>query len=107
MTMIDVAATDEVGPGGTMRIEVGEFEICIARDSDGTIHAIDDLCTHGEVSLAEGDVEDCTIECWLHGSQFDLNSGKPVNPPAFEPVAVYDCKEIAGRILVDPNTILN
>ena len=60
--MIDVAATDEVAPGGTMRIEVGEYEICIARDSDGTIHAIDDLCTHGEVSLAEGDVEDCTIE---------------------------------------------
>ncbi|TGD10150.1 non-heme iron oxygenase ferredoxin subunit [Brevibacterium sp. S111] len=107
MTMIDVASTAEVGPGETMRIEIGEFEVCIARDSDGTIHAIDDLCTHGEVSLAEGDVEDCTIECWLHGSQFDLNTGQPVNPPAFEPVAVYDCKEIAGRILVDTNTILN
>lgn len=105
--MIDVAAADEVAPGATMRIEVGEYEICIARDSDGTLHAIDDLCTHGEVSLAEGEIEDGTIECWLHGSQFDLDTGVPVTPPAFEPVAVYDCKEIAGRILVDPKTTLN
>lgn len=105
--MIDVAAADEVAPGGTMRLEVGDKEVCLARDSDGTIHAIDDLCTHGEVSLAEGEVEGCTIECWLHGSQFDLASGRPLSPPAFEPVAVYDCKEIAGRILLDTNTTLN
>ncbi|WP_278189623.1 non-heme iron oxygenase ferredoxin subunit [Brevibacterium sp. ZH18] len=105
--MIDVAAASEVAAGATMRIEVENFEICIARDSDGAIHAIDDLCTHGEVSLAEGDVEGCAIECWLHGSQFDLNSGQALTPPAFEPVAVYDCKEIAGRILIDPHTTLN
>ncbi|HCG57285.1 MULTISPECIES: non-heme iron oxygenase ferredoxin subunit [Brevibacterium] len=107
MTMIDVAAADEVAAGATMRIEVGNYEICIARDSDGTIHAIDDVCTHGEVSLAEGEVEGCAIECWLHGSQFDLTTGRPLSPPAFEPVAVYDCKEIAGRILIDPSTVLN
>lgn len=105
--MIDVAAADEVAPGATMRIEVDNHEICIARDSDGRIHAIDDLCTHGEVSLAEGDVEGCAIECWLHGSQFDLTTGQPLSPPAFEPVAVYHCQEIAGRILLDPTTTLN
>src|SRR5699024_12538937 len=66
VTMIDVAATDEVGPGATMRIEVGEFEICIARDSDGTIHAVDDVCTHGEVSLRS---EEHTSELQ---SRFDL-----------------------------------
>ncbi|WP_375294957.1 non-heme iron oxygenase ferredoxin subunit [Brevibacterium sp.] len=107
MTMIDVAASADVAAGGTLRIEVDNHEICIARDSDGTVHAIDDLCTHGEVSLAEGEVEGCAIECWLHGSQFDLSSGRPLSPPAFEPVSVYACKEIAGRILLDPSTVLN
>ena len=105
--MIDVAAAAEVAAGATMRIEVGNYEICIARDSDGTIHAVDDVCTHGEVSLAEGEVEGCAIECWLHGSQFDLRTGQALSPPAFEPVAVYDCKEVAGRILLDPSTVLN
>jgi 3-phenylpropionate/trans-cinnamate dioxygenase ferredoxin subunit len=39
--------------------------------------------------LSEGDVEDGQIECWLHGSRFDLRSGKPTGPPATTPIAVY------------------
>ncbi|MCM1012472.1 MULTISPECIES: non-heme iron oxygenase ferredoxin subunit [unclassified Brevibacterium] len=107
MTMIDVAASEDVALDSALRIDVENREICLARDSFGVVHAIDDLCTHGEVSLAEGDVEGCAIECWLHGSQFDLNTGQPLSPPAFEPVAVYPCQEIAGRILLDPNTTVN
>ncbi|RAE64579.1 non-heme iron oxygenase ferredoxin subunit [Burkholderia multivorans] len=107
MSMIDVAATADVAAGEAVRVDVVGREICLARDSAGVIHAIDDLCTHGEVSLAEGDVEGCAIECWLHGSQFGLTAGAPLSPPAFEPVAVYACEEVAGRILIDPNTTVN
>ena len=39
--------------------------------------------------LSEGEVSDCTIECWLHGSRFDLRTGDPSGPPAFEPIATY------------------
>ena len=41
-------------------------------------------CSHAEVALSEGDVTDCQIECWLHGSMFDLRTGKPTNLPATE-----------------------
>ena len=44
-------------------------------------HALNDICTHADVSLSEGEVDGCTLECWLHGSRFDLRTGKPVRPP--------------------------
>ena len=47
----------------------------IARDSEGGLHAFDDTCTHANVSLSEGEVDGCAIECWLHGSRFDLRTG--------------------------------
>ena len=41
------------------------------------------------VSLAEGELDGCTLECWLHGSRFDLLTGDPSGPPATVPVAVH------------------
>ncbi len=53
------------------------------------VFAIQDLCSHAAVALSEGEVEDCTVECWLHGSRFDLRTGKPTGLPATEPVATF------------------
>lgn len=38
----------------------------------------------------EGFVDDKTIECWAHGAKFDLDSGKPLSLPAYEPVSTYE-----------------
>ncbi|GAA2527692.1 non-heme iron oxygenase ferredoxin subunit [Rarobacter incanus] len=78
-----------------------DVEVAIVRDSDGGWHAIDDQCTHGAVSLADGEVEGCLIECWLHGSTFDLNTGMPTTPPASKPVRVYPVTIEGERVLVD------
>ncbi len=51
--------------------------------------AINDICTHGEVSLSEGEISGCAVECWLHGSSFDLRTGAPSGPPATTAVATY------------------
>ena len=51
--------------------------------------AVSDICSHADVSLAEGDVDGCTLECWLHGSRFDLRTGRPSGPPATTPVPIY------------------
>ncbi len=48
----------------------------------GDVHAIGDTCTHGDISLAEGFVEDGAVECWAHGSMFSLQTGKPLSLPA-------------------------
>ena len=56
---------------------------------DGEFYAIDDLCSHADASLAEGEVFDCKVECPLHGAEFDLKTGQAVTLPATKPVASY------------------
>ncbi|MBO3142901.1 non-heme iron oxygenase ferredoxin subunit [Dermatophilus congolensis] len=99
-----VADLPEVGGAPAV---VGDIRMAIVRDEDGQVHAIDELCTHGAVSLAEGDVEGCEVECWLHGARFDLRSGQPQCPPAFAPVGVYAVRVMDENVYVDPTRRIN
>ena len=84
-----VGTVDELPAVGGAVVELGGRRVAVVRDSSGRIHAIDDTCTHANVSLAEGEVSGDTIECWGHGSEFDLNDGYPLSLPATQPVAVH------------------
>ncbi|MBA2813632.1 non-heme iron oxygenase ferredoxin subunit [Streptomyces sp. KM273126] len=64
------------------------------------VFAIHDTCSHSAVSLSEGEVDDCSIECWLHASRFDLRTGKPLDPPATRPVPVYPVRIDEGNVYV-------
>ena len=59
------------------------------------------------MALSEGEVDGCTLECWLHGSRFDLRTGKPTGPPASVAVPVYPVQVTDGDVLVDVSTTLN
>ena len=85
-------AIDELPEVGALQVIIEGEAYAIVRDEDGGIHAIEDRCTHAEVSLSEGEVYDDTVECWLHGSCFDLRTGQPTGLPATEPVPVYPVK---------------
>ena len=73
------------------RVELDGVAVCLVR-TEGEVHAVSDICSHADVSLAEGEVDGLTIECWLHGSRFDLVSGQPTGLPATRPVPVYPVK---------------
>ena len=85
---------------GAVRVVIDGVPVAVVRDEQGHVHAIGDTCSHAEVSLSEGEVEDCTIECWLHGSRFDLTSGRPIGLPATQPVPVYPVKQDGDDVLV-------
>jgi 3-phenylpropionate/trans-cinnamate dioxygenase ferredoxin subunit len=53
------------------------------------VYALRDECTHESVPLSDGDVAGGAIECWKHGSRFDLATGRVLSPPATRPVAVF------------------
>jgi 3-phenylpropionate/trans-cinnamate dioxygenase ferredoxin subunit len=53
------------------------------------------------VPLSEGDVEGATIECWRHGSRFDLRSGAVLNPPAAKAVQTYAVRVDGGYVQID------
>lgn len=98
-----ICASDELVENQAVKVVVDGVPIALVKDSAGAIHAIGDTCTHGEISLSEGFIEDDTLECWAHGSQFSLTSGKPLNLPAYEPVPVYLVEVLDGDIYLDPN----
>jgi len=87
----------DVPDEGAIHLDLAGIPFCLA-NSKGTVHALLDECSHGQVALSDGDVADGVVECWLHGSCFDLVTGKPTGPPAIEPVAVYPCRINAGII---------
>ena len=93
-----ICSLDELKPGKAIRVKINDHAIAIIRTPNGDVKALDDKCSHGEISLSEGFVDNETIECWAHGAKFDLNTGKPLSLPAYEPVATYE-------ILIDNNDI--
>jgi 3-phenylpropionate/trans-cinnamate dioxygenase ferredoxin subunit len=103
MTAERVCTVDELETNKAFRVVLDETAIVIVKDSTGAVHAIGDTCTHGDISLAEGFVEDEDIECWAHGSKFSLLSGKPLNLPAYEPVPVFVVNvDAEGVVSIDP-----
>lgn len=104
MTAERVCTIDELETNKAYRVVLGETSIAVVKDAAGVVHAIGDLCTHGDISLAEGFVEDGAIECWAHGSLFSLSTGKPMSLPAYEPVPVFVVTvSPEGVVYIDPN----
>jgi 3-phenylpropionate/trans-cinnamate dioxygenase ferredoxin subunit len=91
MSFVKVCALADVPGEGTLAVEVEDTPVAIVRVGED-VFALRDVCSHAEVALSEGEVYDNTIECWLHGSCFDLRTGKPTNPPATQPVPTYRVK---------------
>ncbi|AEH09166.1 MULTISPECIES: non-heme iron oxygenase ferredoxin subunit [Protofrankia] len=81
-------------------VEVDGEPVCLAL-AGGQVYAVRDECSHSDVMLSQGEIEDAKIECWLHGSQFDLSTGEPLGLPATEPVPVYPVKIDGDDVLVD------
>lgn len=96
---IPVATTDEVGNGQRLLLNVGDISLAVFNIA-GSYFAIADICSHDGGPLAEGEVEDSTIECPRHGGAFDLKSGKATRPPAVEDIPAYPVRVEGDQILV-------
>jgi 3-phenylpropionate/trans-cinnamate dioxygenase ferredoxin subunit len=104
VTFERVCRLSEVPEDGSLRVELPDVDIAVV-NFEGEIFAIEDVCSHAEVALTDGEVEEFngapTIECALHGSCFDLRTGEPTNLPATEPVPVYPVRVEGDDVLVD------
>ncbi|MGL4744576.1 MAG: non-heme iron oxygenase ferredoxin subunit [Dermatophilaceae bacterium] len=86
---VRVCRLDELPEVGAALAEVDGRRVTVVRTHGGDVHCVDDTCSHADVSLSEGELDGCTLECWLHGSRFDLRTGAPTGPPAVTPIAVH------------------
>jgi len=96
---VPAGALAELADNSAVHADLAGYPVCLVR-SGGAVHALLDECSHGQVALSDGDVEDGFVECWLHGSRFDLSTGKPTAPPATAPVPIHPVRITGGVIEV-------
>src|SRR5690349_23683521 len=102
-----VCNVDEIQLKQALRILIDDCPVAIVKASMGGIHGSGDTCSHADISLSEGEVEGCAIECWGHGSQFDLRTGEPLQLPAYDPVPVFAVEIRGDEVYVDFTAVLN
>ncbi|MGO8914296.1 MAG: bifunctional 3-phenylpropionate/cinnamic acid dioxygenase ferredoxin subunit [Stellaceae bacterium] len=101
--MLLACRTDELKSGEAKRLEVpGRGPIAVF-NLDGAFYAIDDTCTHGQASLAEGFVDNGVVECPFHAGTFDIRSGRALSLPAEDPVKAYPVRIEGDRVYVIPD----
>lgn len=69
--------------------------------ADGRFYCTDDLCSHGEASLAEGFVENGQIFCPFHMGSFCISTGEPRAAPCSEPIRAYAVTEQDGMLMIE------
>ncbi len=94
-----VAGADELKEGGMQAFDVRGTKIAVANVA-GTFYAFGETCTHRECSLAEGDLEETTVTCPCHGSEFDVVSGQVLRGPARVPVGSFEVRAEGGNLEV-------
>ena len=100
--LVRLCSRDDLAPSSAKRFDVGDHRIALVRIEDD-FYAIGDICSHEDYSLSEGTVfdEECELECWKHGSTFDLCTGEPRSLPATRPVPVYAVKVEGDDVMVE------
>ena len=102
MTFHKVASVTEIPTGCARAVVVGGEPVAVVHLASGEVKAIHNICSHLYYELApEGPIADNTIECALHGSIFDLDTGAAMTLPAIDPIPVYPCEVVDGDVLVD------
>lgn len=95
-----VCSTEELTPDIPRGVVVNGVPVCVVR-TDGEFFAVRNACTHEGVPLSSGEVAAFVIECFQHGSRFDLRTGEVLSPPAVEPLLTYPVRVEGVDLEVD------
>jgi 3-phenylpropionate/trans-cinnamate dioxygenase ferredoxin subunit len=96
-----VASAAEVPDGGLKGVAAGGTPLCLAHAEDGNFYAINDICTHEEFNLSDGELWGMDVECPQHGSRFNLLTGKVTGLPAVIPAKTYPVSLDGDEVYVE------
>ncbi len=96
-----VAALSDV-PAGSSRVVYVRGEQVALFNAGGRLYAIANRCSHANGPLAEGRLEGTAVTCPYHDSQFDIETGRPLRPPANRPLRTYRVKVGDGAVYLAP-----
>lgn len=94
---------DALQPGKPVQVDVAGKPVCVTRVGD-EVFAVSNICTHSYAELSDGEVKEFTIECWLHGAEFDLRTGEALTLPATEALETYDVEKVGNEITIKQKT---
>ena len=95
-----VCGLDDLWQGEMESFEVAGTDVLMVHLEDGSIHAIQAMCPHQEVELADGELDGAVLTCSMHLWQFDVASGTGVNPSHAE-IAKYPVRVEGDDVFVD------
>ena len=101
MARYRVASVAEVPDESLKRVEAGSTPVCLAHAEDGNFYALNDICTHEEFSLSDGELWGLEVECPQHASRFDLRDGHVTGLPAVVATQTYPVTVEGGDVYVD------
>jgi 3-phenylpropionate/trans-cinnamate dioxygenase ferredoxin component len=96
-TFIDVTAVDDIKPGERIFIEADDQTIVLFNIA-GNFFAIEDVCSHDQGPLGDGEINDHEIHCPRHGASFDVRTGKVISLPAVSNIPIFPVRIIDGVI---------
>jgi toluene monooxygenase system ferredoxin subunit len=100
MAFVQAAKQDELWPGEVLALRVGGESVLLAAFDSGVV-AYEDRCPHQGVPLSKGRLDGCVLTCSAHQWQFDLQSGRGVNPESSR-LRRYPVRIEGDAIWVDP-----
>ena len=95
----DVGEPDDFPDGAVWPVIASGTHIAVFRQGEH-LHALHDLCTHGQAKLSDGFVENGCVECPLHQGLFDICTGEVRGGPVAEAVRSFPVQVRAGRVEV-------
>jgi nitrite reductase/ring-hydroxylating ferredoxin subunit len=101
---ITVARLSELPPGTVACVEAAGMPVSLA-NTDGSIHAFSPYCTHAMGLLGAGELEGTIVRCPLHGSTFDVVTGRVVGPPADEDIETIEVRVEGDEIRLSEHAI--
>ena len=95
-----IANIDDINNGEMKEVLINELSYLVAK-VENTIYVTSNMCTHEDAELSMGCLNGTKVKCPLHGSYFNLLTGKALNEPAKDPIKIYKYIIEDGEIFLD------
>lgn len=100
MAFVKVGKVSDIAPGTAKVYELDDRAVALC-NVEGTIYAVDDMCSHDDAPLGQGFIEGCEIECPRHGARFDVRTGEVKALPAVLPIDTFEVRVEGDDIEID------
>lgn len=92
-----IADVSDLPNGERLLVEIDDQSIVVFNIA-GQYYAIQDICSHDDGPLGDGDLEGLEIICPRHGARFDVRTGKMLALPAVVDIPAYPTRVVEGKI---------